>query len=153
MKNDLDDVPLRRSLDAGPVTVKVEYTTRLPLEDWHAETTKPLLVTLTATNRQKKRQKIYLTRVTMNVTAYDESGQLDVPQTITDSANLQPGYIVTDPNDYNQNFNIPAVDRAAIRIVIDMSYEFLLEVNRDEENRDLAKQVATDTIRVPIALS
>lgn len=151
VKNDLDDLPLRRSLETGPVTVKVEYTTHLPLEDWRAETTKPLLVTLTATNTKKKRQKIFLTRVTMNFTAYDESGQLDVPQTLTDSANLQPGYIVTNPNTYNQSFNIPVVDRAAIRIVIDMSYEFLLEVDRDGENRDLAKQVATDTLTVPIA--
>ncbi|GAA3718550.1 hypothetical protein GCM10022204_43260 [Microlunatus aurantiacus] len=109
------------------------------------------MVTLRASNKNKRSQKIYLTKVTVNVTSFDESGQLDIPQTIVDSANLQPGFIVTSPNTYNQSFDIPAVDRAAIRIAIDLSYELLLEVSRDDEGiRDLAKQVATDRLSVPI---
>lgn len=154
VKNDLERVPLARSLNAGPVRVDVKYMARLPLTEWRAGTTKPLLVTLTASNRNKRNQKIYLTRVTMNVTAFDESGQLDVPQAIVDSANLQPGFIVKSPNTYNQNFDIPAVDRAAVRITIDLSYELLLEVNRSDEGvQDLAKQVATDRLSVPIVTS
>ena len=134
------------------MTVDVTYRTNLPLNEWLAGTTKPLFASLTASNRNKRNQKIYLTRVTMNVTAYDESGQLDVPQTIVDSANLQPGFIVTSPNTYNQNFDIPAVDRAAVRIRVDLTYELLLEVSRDDDGvRDLAKQVATDSLSVPIA--
>lgn len=154
VKNDLEELPLRRTLNAGPVTAAVSYQTGLALTEWRALTTKPLLVTFSASNRDKRSQKIYLTKVTMNVTAYDESGQLDVPQTIVDSASLQPGFIVKSPNSYNQNFDIPAVDRAAVRITIDMTYELLLEVNRGAEGeRDLAKQVATDKLSVPIVTS
>ncbi|BAK37890.1 hypothetical protein MLP_48750 [Microlunatus phosphovorus NM-1] len=43
------------------------------------------------------------------------------------------------------------MNREAVRVGIDLTYEFLLEVNQGEEGRDLAKQVATDRLSVPIA--
>ncbi|WP_156821276.1 hypothetical protein [Microlunatus phosphovorus] len=150
-KNDLRKLPRRRSLETGPISVEAEYDTTLPIEDWRADTTKPLRITLTASNDRKRKQKIYLTRVTIAATSYDESGPLDVPQPIIDAASVQPGYIVTSPNTYSQNFDIPAVNREAVRVGIDLTYEFLLEVNQGEEGRDLAKQVATDRLSVPIA--
>jgi hypothetical protein len=151
VRNDLAKLPLKRALNAGPVTVKVEYTTRLALKDWKATNSKPLKVNATAANRRKSGQKIYVTKVAMSVTAYDDAGQLDVPQTLTDEPSIGPGYFVTFPNTYNQTFAIPAVDSGATKITIDISYELVLEVDRTKLGRDFAKQVATDTITVPLA--
>lgn len=150
-KNDLRKLPRRRSLETGPITVEAEYDTTLALEDWRAEAKKPLRITLTALNDDKRKQRIYLTRVTVAATSYDESGPLDVPQSTVDAASVQPGYIVTSPNTYSQNFDIPASSKEAVRISIDLTYEFLLEVNQGDRGRDLAKQVATDRLSVPIA--
>lgn len=150
-QNDLSSMPLRRTLRAGGIEVSVEYRSDLPVAEWRAETTKPLFVTASAVNQKKQKQKIYLATVTMTVSELDEDGQqLDAARPIIDSANVQPGYIVTSPNTYNQNFVIPAVDRATTNVKIDMSYEMLLEVGGSAESRDLAKQVATDTLTVPI---
>jgi hypothetical protein len=149
--NDLARLPLKRALNAGPVTVNAEYTTRLALKDWKAENNKPLKVSASAANRRKSGQKIYVAKVVMTITAYDDAGQLDVPQTLTDEPNISPGYFVTFPNTYNQTFAIPTVDSGATRIIIDISYELVLEVERTKLGRDFAKQVATDTITVPIA--
>ena len=151
VRNDLAKLPLKRALDAGPVTVNAEYTTRLALEDWKATNSKPLKVTSTAANRRKSGQKIYVTKVAMTVTAYDDAGQLGVAQTLTDEPSIGPGYFVTFPNTYNQTFAIPAVDSGATKITIDISYELVLEVERTKLGRDFAKQVATDTITVPLA--
>lgn len=150
-KNDLRKLPRRRSLETGPITVEAEYNTTLPVEEWRAETAKPLRITLTASNDDKPKQRIYLTRVTVAASSYDESGPLDVPQPMIDAASVQPGYIVTSPNTYSQNFDIPALNRDAVRISIDLTYEFLLEVSQGDGGRDLAKQVATDRLSVPIA--
>ena len=123
----------------------------MALKDWKAQNSKPLKVSATAANRKKSGQKIYVTKVAMTVTAYDEAGQLDVPQSLTDTPSIGPGYFVTFPNTYNQTFAIPAVDSGATKITIDISYELVLEVDRTKLGRDFAKQVATDTITVPIA--
>lgn len=151
VRNDLARLPLKRALNAGPVTVNAEYTTRLALQNWKAQIGKPLQVSATAANRRKSGQKIYVTKVGMTVTAYDEAGQLDVPQSLTDTPSIGPGYFVTFPNTYNQTFVIPAVDSGATHITIDISYELVLEVDRTKLGRDFAKQVATDTIAVPLA--
>ena len=151
IRNDLAKLPLKRALNAGPVTVNAEYTTNLPLKDWKAQNSKPLRISATAANRKKSGQKIYVTKVAMTVTAYDDAGQLDVPQVLTDEPSIGPGYFVTFPNTYNQTFAIPAVDSGSTHITIDISYELVLEVDRTKLGRDFAKQVATDTITVPVA--
>ena len=132
--------------------VSAEYTTRLPVKDWKAPNSKPLMVSASALNRRRSSQKIYVTKVTMAVNAYDDEGQLGVPQSLTDTPpSIGPGYIVTFPNSYNQAFTISAVDSGATKITIDISYELVLEVDRTKLGRDFAKRVATDTITVPIS--
>ena len=149
--NDLAKLPLRRTIGAGPLTVDVEYSTRLPLAEWSPERSKPLRIKLQAVNTDKRKQKIYLTKVTANVTAYDDRGQIGDTRNVTDSANINPGYIVRSPNTYNQSLSLPTVDSGSLWITVDLMYEMVLEVDKTKDGRDFAKQVATDTITVPLS--
>ena len=149
--NDLAKVPLKRTINAGPLTVSVEYTSRLAIADWRAGVSKPLRLNLTAVNKGKAGQKVYLIQATATVTAYDEAGPLGTPSTLSDETNINPGFIVTFPNTYNQTFALPAVDDGATELTIDLTYELAQEVAKGKDGRDFAKQVATDTVTVPLA--
>jgi hypothetical protein len=149
-RNDLAKLPLKRALNAGPLTVNVEYSTPLAIEDWRTGINKPIRVSLTTVNKKKRGQKIYLSKVTADVTAYDDGGVVDVPETLNDTSNINPGFIVTFPETYNQNFALPAVDDAAGQLVIDFTYELVLQASKDKDGRNFSKQAATDTVVVPI---
>jgi hypothetical protein len=147
-RNDLAKMPLRRSLKAGSVTVQVEYSSSVPVTAWRTSVPKPLRVTMTAVNTGKRGQKIYLTKLTGDVTVYDEAGPIDSPRDMVDAASLSPGYIVTAPNTYNQTFSLGSIDSAATSVTIDFAYEIVLEIDRTA--RDYAKQSVTDSITVPV---
>ncbi len=55
----------------------------------------------------------------MTVTAYDDAGQVEDSRSVSDTANISPGFIVTFPNTYNQTFSYPAVDTSSIWITIE----------------------------------
>lgn len=150
--NDLAKLPLKRAINAGSLTVNVEYNSRLAAKGWRAEASKPLHISLTAANKSRQGQRIYLSKVTAIVAAYDESGQVGESLAVTDVANISPGFIVTFPNTYNQNLQLPAVDSASMWMIVDLTYELVLEVDKTKQgNRDFAKQVASDTVNVPLA--
>lgn len=152
VRNDLARLPLRRAINAGSLTVSIKYNTRLPVKAWRAEAPKPLHISLTSVNKRKNRQKIYLSKVTATVTSFDDRGQVGDSRSISDTANISPGFIVTFPNTYNQNLLLPAVDTSSMWMTIDITYELVLEVDKTKQgSRDFAKQVATDTIVVPLA--
>lgn len=151
IRNDLDKLPLKRGLKAGRLKVDVEYTTRLKLKNWQPDRSKPLRISLKAVNKDKRKQKIYLTKVTANATAYDDQGQIGDARNVSDTANINPGFIVTSPNSYNQSLAIPAFDSSSLWMTIDLTYELVMEVDKTKEGRDFAKQVATDSITVPLA--
>lgn len=151
VRNDLARLPLKRSIEAGPVTVRLLYRSRLPTEDWRANVSKPLFITVSAANKRNRSQKIYLTKVSVNVTAFDEDGPVDGPRLLTDATNIAPGFIVTSPQTYNQNFILPAIDETAVQLTIDVTYEMVLQVSKDKDGRNFSKQVATDTLVVPVA--
>ena len=151
VRNDLARLPLKRAIEAGSLKVRVDYDTRLAVDDWLPEAPKPLHISLTAVNQRKRSQKIYLSKVTATVTALDERGQVGDSRSVTDAANITPGFIVTFPNTYNQDLVLPAVDSSSRRMTVDITYELVLEVDKTKQgSRDFAKQVATDTISVPL---
>jgi hypothetical protein len=152
LRNDLAKIPLHRAINAGSITVDVVYNTRLPVKAWRAEAPKPLHISLTSVNKRKRGQKIYLSKVTATVTAYDDRGQVGDSRSVSDTTNITPGFIVTFPNTYNQNLQLPAVDTSSSWMSVDLTYELVLEVDKTKQgNRDFAKQVASDTIIVPLA--
>ncbi len=116
--------------------------------DWKASVNKALSLSLTSVNRGKAGQKIYLTRVTVTITARDDTGPLDSPRPLVDTANISPGFIVTFPYTYGQEFVVPALDEGATSVTLDFTYEFLLQLSKD--SRDYYKQAAVDSLVVPI---
>lgn len=149
--NDLAKRPLKRKLNAGPLTVDVRYDTPISVKKWRPDRSKPLRISLKAVNRDKKKQKIYLTKATANITAYDNQGQIGDARTVSDSADVNPGFIVTAPNTYNESLAIPPLDSGSMWMTVDLTYELVMEVERTKQGRDFAKQVATDTLTVPLA--
>ena len=149
-RNDLAKLPLRRSVSEGPLTVNISYGTRLAIKDWQAGVRKPVRVMLTAVNRNNRSQNIYLQRASADVTAYGDNGFVERPESVVDAASIIPGFIVKSPNTYNQIFNLPAVDDSASRLTIDFTYELMIQVSVGKEFADYSKQVATDTIVVPV---
>lgn len=111
---------------------------------------KPLTVSLTVIANGNSGQKIYLTRVTANLSIEDDQGPLDPPRALVDTANISPGFIVTFLYTYGQVFTIPAVDDAAMSVKIDFSYELLLQSEPGSD--DYSKQTATDSVVVPLEL-
>lgn len=148
-RNDLATVPTQHVIRASGLTVNATYSPRLPIADWTASANKPLALSLTTVNRGKAGQKIYLTRVTVTITARDDTGPLDSPRPLVDTANITPGFIVTFPYTYGQDFVVPALDEGATSVTLDFTYEFLLQVAKD--SRDYYKQTAIDTLVVPVA--
>jgi len=128
--------------------VNATYDPRVPVADWTASANKPLSLSLTTVNGRKGGQKIYLTRVTVTITARDDTGPLDSPRPLVDTANISPGFIVTFPYTYGQDFVVPSLDEGATSVTLDFTYEFLLQVSKD--SRDYYKQTAIDTLVVPI---
>lgn len=149
--NDLAKRPLKRTLKAGPLAVDLKYDTRVSVRKWQPDRSKPLYVSLKAVNRDKKKQKIYLTKATANITAYDDQGQIGDTRTVSDSADLNPGFIVTTPNTYNESLALPPLDSGSMWMTVDLTYELVMEVERTKQGRDFAKQVVTDTLTIPLA--
>ena len=133
-------------IKASGLTVNATYDPRLPVADWTASVNKPLSLSLTTVNGRKGGQKIYLTRVTVTITARDDTGPLDSPRPLVDTANISPGFIVTFPYTYGQDFVVPSLDEGATSVTLDFTYEFLLQVSKD--SRDYYKQTAIDTLVV-----
>lgn len=146
-RNDLATAPARHTITASGLSASATYSPRLPVKDWTASVNKPLALSLTVRG-SKSGQKIYLTRVTVTITARDETGPLDSPKPLTDTANISPGFIVTSPYTYGQDFVIPALDEGATSVTLDFTYEFLLQVSKN--SRDYYKQTAIDSLVVPI---
>lgn len=148
VENDLKDDRVKRTFDAGEVTVNVEYSTSLPTKDWTPGALKPLSVSLTAIVNSERAKKIYLTRVTVNSVVTSEGETLDSPSPLVDAANISPGYIVTFPYTYGQVFTVPTLDDGATQLRINLTYEMLLQT--DPKVRDYQKQTATDTLVIPL---
>ena len=70
-----------------------------------------------------------------NVTAYDDRGQVGDTRSVSDTANISPGFIVTFPNTYNQIFSLPAVDSLEHLDQDRLTYELVLEVDKHQARR------------------
>ena len=153
-KNDLKSGKLSRRLTSGDVAVRVNYSTSLPIAEWTASATKPIGVTATASMAgDEPKQKIYLSKLTITLDPRDETGEVDPPQPLTDEAAIEPGFLVSDPASYRQEFFIPALVPGSTTLTLRMRYELLLESSGsgDAEAKDYSRRTVTDIVVVPIA--
>jgi hypothetical protein len=148
-RNDLRSGRVRRTLTSGQVTVNLTYATPLKVADWSSAGDKPLSVSLSAVNKTKRKQRIYLARVTLRATPSDASGPLDPPKPLVDAATIRLGFTVTPPYQYQQDFVIPAIDPDATALTIACTYELLVQVSAN--GTGYYKKALVDTLQVPIA--
>jgi hypothetical protein len=141
--NDLKTGHLTRTLEAGSVKVKVEYSLRNRVERWAPGVDQPLTVSMTTVSPGQ--QKIYVSRVTADLELSDAMGHFDSPDPLVDRAEISPGFLVTSPSSYTQVFLLPAPPDEATRLTIDFRYELLLLQPRSDP-RDFGKYSATDTL-------
>lgn len=154
VRNDLESGKLNRKLESGDVSLRVTYSTSLPVAEWTATTTKPFGVSATASLTGKNRtEKIYLSKLTVSLDPKDAAGSVEPPQQLTDEAAIVPGFLVVDPASYGQEFFIPGLASGTTSLTLRIRYELLLETTTDaqSENRDYARRTVTDTLIVPIA--
>jgi hypothetical protein len=113
------------------------------MSEWQPEVSQPIKVGMTAASPGKHR--IYLAKITGEVTLADEVGPLQGAQPLVDEANIVPGYLVTSPAAYNQVFMLQPLPDEATILTIDFRYEMLI-LERNSRPREYAKRSVTDTI-------
>jgi hypothetical protein len=151
-QNDLKKGRVTRSLRTGRVKVKVKYSLRNRVQRWSPGVAQPLTVSLTALSSPRMvqgqwvaTQKIYLSRVTAYLEISDATGHLDSPNPLVDRADVNPGFLVSSPTNYDQVFTLPALPARATQLTIDFRYEILL-LQPSSSPRDYEKRTATDTL-------
>ncbi len=125
------------------------YATTLPTEKWTPSATKQVDVTLSAMDNASPKTRVYLSRVTCTITPSDDTGPIAGPSNLTDTANINPGYLVSFPYTYEQVFTVPTVDEGATSLTFSFKYELLTAVS--DGTKDYTKQTAVATIQVPLA--
>ena len=143
LHNDLKTGQLTRTLKAGEVKLRVEYSLRNRVERWSPGVDQPLTVSITAVNKSDR--KVYLSRVTADLELADAIGHYDSPDPLVDGAEISPGILLTSPSSYTNVFMLPALPDEATSLTIEFRYELLLLQPRSDP-RDFAKQSATDTL-------
>jgi hypothetical protein len=141
--NDLKTGQLTRTLKAGDVTLRVEYSLRNRVERWSPGVDQPLTVSITAVNKSDR--KVYLSRVTADLELADAIGHYDSPDPLVDGPEISPGILLTSPSSYTNVFMLPALPDEATSLTIESRYELLL-LQPGSDPRDFAKQTATDTV-------
>lgn len=146
VKDDLATGRVRHVIRSSGVTATVDYETRKPASAWTASGEKPLRVEVGVSRPTKK---VYLNRVTLRFLVDDGNGNSPGPDQLVDAtANIVPGYLVTQPYSYVQAFAIPAVDPSTVRMTMDVKLEFVSLV--DAKAKDYTKQTITDRITTDI---
>lgn len=136
-----------RSLTAGAATLAVDYWTDLAAAQWTAGATKPVSLSVTAS--EPGGAEIYLQRLRAVPTALDASGAaLESPAAFEDASSITPGYLMSDPYSYSTSFSIGAVDPATRSIRLDLTYEVLQRAQPG--SGDFAKQTAHDTLTLGV---
>jgi hypothetical protein len=110
-------------------------------------------VTATATLADEEpRQKIYLSKLTIALDPRDPAGAVDPPLPLTDEAAIVPGFLVSDPASYRQEFFLPSLVPGATSLTLRLRYELLLESPAAEGStaKDYSRRTVTDIVVVPI---
>ena len=138
--DELSSGSARHTIRSRGMVIDVVYTADTPAR-WSADGGTPVQMDVTVRGRN---QKIYLTRATMRFVVSDGAGALPGPDPLVDSANITPGYLVTEPSSYVQSFTVPPVDRTATGLTMIAKLELVSLV--DKGARDYSKLTVTDTV-------
>lgn len=147
--NDLSGGATQRELTAGPVSATIDYWSTLSMDQWTAETIKPVSMSLMTVVQPADGQKVYLQRASMTAVPSSPAGALAALAAQVDAATVSPGYLVLDPYSYSQTFNVGPVPAEATFVTLQFSYDFLVQTT--PTSNEYAKQTATDTLTVALS--
>lgn len=148
VQNDLAKGSAKRKVEAGGVSLSINYWSTLPMGDWTGAALKPLNLSASAKFIDGSERDIFLSKVTVNVAVDGPEGPLKAPAALLDQSTLDPGYVVKSPSSYGQVFTIPALASGATSVTVVLTYELLAETEPDAMT--YAKQTASDTLTMPI---
>ncbi|SEQ13054.1 hypothetical protein [Microlunatus flavus] len=135
---------VRHTVRSGGLTLVIDYSTPPPPR-WASDSGTPLQVSVQVSKDRSAKQKIYLTRASVRSVIDDGNTFLPGPDPIVDTTNINPGYLVSQSYAYIQVFSIPAVDRGAQTLRVDLKVELVAQVNG--KAKDYVKQSVTDSVR------
>jgi hypothetical protein len=147
--NELATGSAQHQLQAGDITLTIDYYSTLSMDEWTAEANKPITFSLSGKLGTDDGQSFYLSRVSVTPAVNGPAGSLPAPAAITDQSSVTPGYYIKGPYSYSQTFILPAFDPAATSVTLSFTYEILLQTA--PASGDYAKQTASDQITVAIA--
>lgn len=147
--NELATGSTQHQLQAGDISLTVNYWSTLNMGEWTPEANKPISFSMVGSLGSDQGQQIYLSRVTLTPSVNGADGALTAPQALTDQAPIAPGYLVKNPYSYSQTFIIPAVDPAATSMTLSFTYEILLQST--PTSSEYAKQTAYDQLTIALA--
>jgi hypothetical protein len=147
--NELASGSAQHQLVAGDAAISATYYSTLSMDQWTAETIKPISFSLIAALGTDEGQGVFLSRVTLDVAVAGATGPLEAPATFSDQASVAPGYVVKSPYSYSQTFKLPAIDPAATSVTLSFTYELLIQTT--PTSAAYAKQTATDQLTIAIA--
>ena len=147
--NELATGSAKHTLQAGDISLAIDYYSTLSMDQWTAEANKPISFSMTGTLGTDQGQSFYLSRVTVTPAVSGPDGSLPAPPAVTDQSSVAPGYYIKDPYSYSQTFIIPALDPDATSITLSFTYEILLQTAPG--SGDYAKQTAADQLTIAVA--
>jgi hypothetical protein len=147
--NELATGSTKHELTAGSIGLAVDYYSTLSMDQWTADASKPLSISMIASITGDEGQAVYLSTMTLLVSVYGRDGKLTGPPELADRATVNPGYLVKTPYSYSQTFNLPAIDPDATYVQLSLTYELLLQST--PTSAQYAKQTASDTLTIAIA--
>lgn len=151
--NDLALGSAHHELQAGGMTVSVDYWSTLDMGQWTPQAAKPIQLAATITGPNlgtaKKQQKAYVSAFTVTSSAVAADGTVTSPVSVQDVSRQTPGYLAMAPYAYSTSFVIPAVPAGTRSVELLISYD-VLEQSAPGAS-DYSKQTANDTITVAIA--
>lgn len=153
VRNDLKSGKLSHRLNTDDLELRVEYRTTLRTQDWTAGATKPFRVNASArTSGADSQPKIYLSKLTIGMDARDDTEPVEAPAPVVDEASIVPGFLVSEPASYGQEFFLPALPPGTRTLTLRLRYELLLESpgSSATEERDFSRRTVTDLLVVPI---
>lgn len=144
--NDLASGSTSRTLTAGATTLEVTYWSDLAMDSWTPAETKPVSLSVTATDDGAAS---FLERLHVTTTVRDAGGEVltTLPE-LVDSSTVRPGYALEQPQSYSTSVVVPGLDAGAASVELLVTYEILTATT--EEADSFAKHSVTDTLRVAL---
>ncbi|GAB3459001.1 hypothetical protein AB1207_09135 [Kineococcus endophyticus] len=153
VQNDLALGSAHHELQAGGMTLAVNYWSTLDMGKWTAEAAKPIQLAATITGPNlgtaKKQQKAYVSNFTVTSSLVAADGTTTTGPTVQDTSRQTPGYLAMAPYAYSTSFVLPSVPAGTRSVEMLISYDVLEQSAPGAA--DYSKQTATDTITVAIA--